>query len=168
MEALGQGLGTQGWGGTSLPSIRCSPVGKTRWKAVRSTDILGSKREISSLGIETGFVEEAAPKPNQGDKGLGAGARVGGVHTRSRESVSQSAGWDRSRRHCMTYAGQMPGSSEAGGQSGERRVGLEAKQKSVGLILCTGAPGQVSRVPMPSKLSKPSPQRLGTRCSPCG
>lgn len=56
-------------------------MGKTKWKAVRSTDILGSRREISSLGIDRGFLEEAAPEPDEGSKGLGAeGGKV--VHSR--------------------------------------------------------------------------------------
>lgn len=63
-------------------------MGKTKWKAVRSTDILGSRREISSLGIDRGFLEEAAPEPDHGSKGLGAGGE-GVVHSRPPRSMNK-------------------------------------------------------------------------------
>ena len=61
-----------------MPSAGSSPVGKTRWKVVRSADILAIRREISSLGIERGFKEEAAPEPGTAIRDLEQGRGVGG------------------------------------------------------------------------------------------
>lgn len=134
------------------PLIMCCPAGKTRWKAVRSTDILSSKREISSLDIKRGFMAQTAPDPDQGDN-LDLGQRWGGRGSSAHQALGEH------KQKCRVGQAQealsnlhWPGvaSIEARGQSEKGRVGLEAKQKSAEFILHTGAPGQDSTVPTPS------------------
>lgn len=115
---------------------------KTKWKAVRSTDILGSRREISSLGIDRGFLEEAAPEPDKGRKGLGAeGGEV--VHSRPPRSINKRMAQAWGALSYLLWPGA--GSSGARGQSGEGSSGTWGPAED-----CE----QVSKGPMPSK---PSP-----------